>query len=390
MRNGGNIASFMNNGSWNFTKYELDFANNSTSLGLAAADVNRDGRDDLVFNSDGGENGGLWYAWNTSTNLWDAHQRDFSHRITYGGTIAAGDLTGDGYPEIAVGGNSNILFGSHSCGSGATITSGERLMYGQTHANLGGSSGFAPPALSVISAYGLKVSESVRTDINSCHGMDNAQMAIADLDRDGKNDVIIAGSSTGQSGEPGKNGQHYDFAVLFNVNGTGKNFEIWENTGPQDPDGTTNGGPGNLDWPSIAVGDLTGDGYPEVFVQGHHRDYTVTDNPYVYEDVIFVNNGNRTLRSHPANISRVLAVRSRAASAFFPAGRNMWPKAGWRWRIPTVMGRWTCYSRRVTVSHEWGELSDYNTAETLKTYVLKMPGDAVRKCYRKKSPTIIL
>ena len=301
MRNGGNIASFMNNGSWNFTKYELDFANNSTSLGLAAADVNRDGRDDLVFNSDGGENGGLWYAWNTSTNLWDAHQRDFSHRITYGGTIAAGDLTGDGYPEIAVGGNSNILFGSHSCGSGATITSGERLMYGQTHANLGGSSGFAPPALSVISAYGLKVSESVRTDINSCHGMDNAQMAIADLDRDGKNDVIIAGSSTGQSGEPGKNGQHYDFAVLFNVNGTGKNFEIWENTGPQDPDGTTNGGPGNLDWPSIAVGDLTGDGYPEVFVQGHHRDYTVTDNPYVYEDVIFVNNGNRTFTAvHPS------------------------------------------------------------------------------------------
>jgi hypothetical protein len=283
MRNGGNVAAFHNRGAWTFDRFDLGFANNSNSLGMVATDVDRDGRDDLVFPSDGGVGAGLWYRW--SGSAWQSRQSDFPHAISYGGTIAAGDLDGDDYPEIAVGGNSNQPFGSHDCS--------QALQYGHTHRNLGDGSGFALPAMSVVGAWGYKVPPAQRSDIDSCHGMDNAQMAIADLDGDGANDVVIAGSSTGQDGPVGLNGQQYDFAVLFN-DGSGVAFEIWENTGPQDPNGGTNGGVGNLDFPSIAIGDFSGDGELDVFVQGHRRDFDIDTDPYIFEDLIFVNNGDRS------------------------------------------------------------------------------------------------
>ncbi len=293
MRNGGNVAAYFNRGSGVFERRALDFASSSFGFGIVATDVDRNGRDDLVFNGDGGVGAGLWYHWDIATNAWVAHQRNFLHQISYGGTIAAGDLDGDTFPEIVVGGNSSVAFGTHDCGANSNPTSGARLQYGQSHRNLGGTSGFAQAAMSVVGAYGYKVPPAVRADIASCHGMDNAQMAIADLDGDGARDVVIAGSSTGQDGPVGLNGQQYDFAVLFN-DGSGTNWTIFEHTGPQDPNGSTNGGVGNLDFPSIAIGDFTGDGRRDVFVQGHRRDFTVQTNPYVFEDIVFVNNGDRT------------------------------------------------------------------------------------------------
>src|SRR5262245_5849445 len=89
-------AVFFNDGHGRFRKVALGmFDTDSTSLGMAKGDVDGDGRDDLVFNSDAyGNAPGLWYRWNGSR--FDAEQTDYPHRITYGGTIAAGDLDGDG------------------------------------------------------------------------------------------------------------------------------------------------------------------------------------------------------------------------------------------------------------------------------------------------------
>lgn len=288
MRNGDDIAAYINDGGFDFDKVVLQktFGNNSNSLGMVAIDVDRDGRDELVFSSDGGVGGALWYKCDPKCKTWTPMQKDFSHQITYGGTLAGGDLDGDGFPELAVGGNSKAAFGTHRC---------DNLMIGQTHKNWGrAGKGFMPKPQMIVGTDKLGV----------CEGMDNAGMLIADVDLDGMNDLIVAGSATAFNGLEGKNGQQYDFAVMFNLDRTGHNFAAWQHTGPQDEDGTTNGGVGNIDFPNIAVGDLNGDKFPEVFIQGHRREYTVRydsngdgnpkENPYVFEDMLFVNGGDRT------------------------------------------------------------------------------------------------
>jgi hypothetical protein len=178
-------------------------------------------------------------------------------------------------------------------------------MYGQVHRNRGpGSEGFEKSAMYVIRAD--------QNDTFNCHGQDNAGLLIADVDNDGFNDIIVAGSSTGfgipvfdNDGNLIRNGQHYDLGVLFN-DGSGINYQAWENIGPQLDDGTTNGGAGNVDQPNIAAGDLTGDGRMEIFIQGHHPDY-VDDRPgyYIFDTMLMLNNGDRTLTEVDLNLPDV-------------------------------------------------------------------------------------
>ncbi|MCK6550484.1 VCBS repeat-containing protein [Myxococcota bacterium] len=271
-------SAFLNAGAWSFTRTILapDFDTNSTSMGMAVADVDQDGLDDLAFNSDGQRRGpGLWYRYVPATGTWEAQQPEFSHRISYGGTIAAGDLDGDGFPELVVGGNSSFPFGAYDCSS--------NRIYGQIHYNTGGPSPvIAPDGAVPLGTFALQPMPT------RCTGMDNASVELADVDLDGTNDIVIAGSADGFRGAAGMNGTHYDFVVLRNVAGTGRSFVTFENPGVQHAGGTTNGGSGNVDLPNVAIGDLTGDGYPEIVVQGHHRDFEGDASRYVNDTRLFV------------------------------------------------------------------------------------------------------
>jgi hypothetical protein len=276
----GDTSAFMNEGGWRFTRRVLQagFYANSTSLGMAVGDIDHDGLDDLVFNSDGlGSGPGLWYKWDPKTTAWTPQQTSFGHQITYGGTIAAGDLDGDGFPEIIVGGNSTSPFGAYDCSS--------TKLYGEIHKNLGASSpGLDPNALSPLSRFALRFD---RSNPPPCKGMDNASVMIADVDNDGHNDVLIAGSTDAFPGPPGFDSSQYSFVVLRNVDGTGDNFVTFESAGIQYPNGETNSGSGSVDFPNIAIGDLDGDGFPEVFIQGHHRDYAGDTGAYVFQSRLF-------------------------------------------------------------------------------------------------------
>jgi hypothetical protein len=270
-------AAFINQGNWQFTKIALGaFDTQSTSLGMTRGDIDGDGIDDLALNSDAqGLAPGLWYKWNGSE--FESRQTDFPHRIAYGGTIASGDLDGDHLADLVVGGNSRAPFGSYDCT--------DTLLYGQIHFNSGQNIEAQGHRLG---AYAVRPNAEAR-----CDGMDNASVQLADMDSDGTLDIIIAGAADAfpgpMPGPPASNGSHYDFVVLFNRDGTGRNFVAWENAGEQYVGGTTNGGTGNLDTPSTAVGDLNGDGLQDVFMQGHHRDYATDHSRYVYNSRLFLN-----------------------------------------------------------------------------------------------------
>ncbi len=284
---GSDTSAFLNQGDFSFTRVVVQpgFDTQNNSLGMDSADIDQDGRDDLIFINTGYNTAnGLWYK--LTDGRWQAQQPNFPHEISYGGTIALGDLDGDGFPEVAVGGNGSSPFGNYDC----TNT----LLYGQVHPNTGPmASGFGRDPFVVVGHFALSAD---RNNPPRCEGMDNASMLIADVDLDGHNDLLVAGSMSNFSGPADSDWTHYDFAVLYNEDGSGQNFRTWENGGPRFPGGVgaTNGGAANLDFPSIALGDLDGDGFPEALIQGHHKDYSDgVGGAYRFDTTLYQNRGDR-------------------------------------------------------------------------------------------------
>ncbi|MFY9660906.1 MAG: FG-GAP-like repeat-containing protein [Terriglobales bacterium] len=197
----------------------IDYASGGYAQAVAVADLNGDGKPDMVVGNlvclDRNESNGVCIeAEGAVSVLLGNGDGTFQPEVSYtwGGppvvSVAIGDLNGDGIPDLAV-----------AC-------------------NTDGSAG------SVVSVLIGKGDGTFQTPVSYSSGSENsiASVVIADVNGDGHPDLITA------NGGP-------DVGVLLNNgNGTFQNAVTY-----------SVGGPG-LEASSVAVGDLNGDGYPDLAV----------------------------------------------------------------------------------------------------------------------------
>ena len=259
---------------------------------VALADVNGDGRLDLITaatdtGTGGGLGGPLLLFLNTGNPL-DPFSGSVPQTITRGGgmtSLAVGDVTGDGRPDLVVGstvnpdllgtarysrlyvntGNSGVPFQETSAsafnvGTGSDYTTSVAL----ADVNADGKLDLVFGNGSVQSAAGGFVFSATRLFLNqggsnpfSGSGTtvgfttDNTQaVAFADLNGDGKTDLITANAPTTLLG------------VQYNTPS-----QVFLNQGGATPfagTGVAFGGDGTLPVTSVAVGDLNGDGQTDI------------------------------------------------------------------------------------------------------------------------------
>lgn len=314
-----------NDGKGNFTLSTFNFIGRHIALG----DLNNDGFLELLSTR---LDSPVVHSWNG--NQWVAKQSDFFNDICNGG-IAVGDLNGDSFQDVLVGGN---------CGGFGNQKNTNPQTHSHWFRNISGS--INPDAEACISTFGGGAYSDCK------HGMDNGSYVLNDFDRDGHLDIAFAGSHEGFDGPPGSDWQQYDFFLLLNKDGTGKNFSDWQDA---------EGGAGNTDINGITSGDINGDGYPDIFFVGHQR---VGD--YRFQSRLYLNDGTGAM----IRVHRELPHLGRGNGAFADFDGD----------------------GRVDLIYQGAELpyhsnsptptSDNNTASTIKTYIYRnidgLPADGTK------------
>ena len=100
--------------------------------GIASADVNGDGRDDIVVSAWDGDtgNGGVMVAYNDGTGAFPSENQDFLDTNTYPAAVTVGDFNGDNKPDIAAAdSDSNDLRVLYNSGDGGFDTENSTTLY---------------------------------------------------------------------------------------------------------------------------------------------------------------------------------------------------------------------------------------------------------------------
>jgi len=289
---------------------------------IAFADLDKDGRLEIISTR---LSAPLQTSWNGTA--WVAKQTGYLNDICDGG-IAVGDFSGNGWPDIVVGGN---------CSGFGNQQNTEFLTYSHWFQNVGGIvEADASGCLSSLGTGGLA----------SCdNGMDNGSYVVDDFDRDGAMDIAFAGSHEGFDGPPGVDWIHYDFAVMLNKGGTGQNWQLTQ---------YAEGGAANVNINGISSGDINGDGYPDIFFMGHRR-----DGDYTFESRLYVNDQSGGMTQAPISLPKL--GRGNGAIADFD-GDGRFDLLYHGAEIP-----WHPNSPSTS--------SDSNTINTIKTYIYRNAGE---------------
>lgn len=261
------IPTFLGGGSGfipNAFSGRLDFNVNSAGLDQAVtlSDLDGDGKPEIIITN---LNGWISVLANTSSNAVPsfASKVDFVTGSLTNSSITVGDLDGDGKPDLIAAGvspdNISIFLnkstpGNISFAGSATFPVG----HGPFNASIGDLDGDGKPDLVVADMYANRltifrntstpgnISFSIVKDYTT--GQYPAQLAIIDLDGDGKRDLIVANTGSASTSS--------NIISVFKNTSTGSNISF----------------DNKVDFPSalnprvIATGDLDGDGKPDLAV----------------------------------------------------------------------------------------------------------------------------
>ena len=244
----GTVNVLLNPGTGNPADWKVSSINVPTLLDdvfyvyATTADINKDGYPDLIVTDEVNDAAFVYINKKDGTFL-PPVEYDFNFATgasfqMYGGGIAAGDVNGDGYPDL-------VAYG---------ITQGQDANY-QTNTTLSlitmlnnGDGTLAAPL--------AEQDSTVSDDLNSSYG----QLVLSDMNRDGKLDAVLP--LTGF--DSNYNDVTYFAVLLGNGNGV---FAALPATLP------ANTGPTTVDasFGSIYVGDVNGDGNPDVLFAGGYE-----------------------------------------------------------------------------------------------------------------------
>ncbi len=247
-----------NNGTVSFA-LKVDFATGSNPKIVAIGDINGDGKPDLVTNNVSNNSVSVLRNTSSSGTISFATKVDF----TTGGnpqSVTIGDLDGDGKPDLAIASwSSNTISVLRNTGSSGTISFATRVNFttgsGPYSLTIGDIDGDGKPDLAVVNRDNNTISVlrntsssgimNFATKVDFTTGSSPYQLAIGDIDGDGKLDLTTANIDSDS------------VSVLRNTSSSGTvsfatkvDFTTGTNSEPF----------------ALAIGDIDGDGKPDLAV----------------------------------------------------------------------------------------------------------------------------